>query len=937
MTSTITTYRKKLIEVDLPLKEINDEIAKEPTTGSGHPWSLHLWWARRKQVACRAILFASIVDDPSACPEEFPTPDLQRKERERLHNILCRLIKWENTDDDSTLFKGRYEIARSVARFRNELPPEPGESLVYLQSMALPIYDPFCGGGSIPLEAQRLGLQAIGSDLNPVAVLINKALIELPPKYANQPPVNPESEQMSMTAGNGKDAEPVPWFGTYGMAADIRYYGRWMREMAFRRIGHHFPPARLADGGTSTVVAWLWANSVDCPNPACGIQMPLSPTFQISNREGNEKWAKPVLLNNETSLSFVVQNDNKEVPKSGARQGDGFVCVVCGGPVAQEYVREQGRAGLLSRQMIAVVAEGKRQRLYLSPTEEHVLAAEGAVPEWRPIGKLPEKALGFRVQNYGFTDWHHFFTDRQLLAHTTFSELLGEVHSIVADKRDTEYANAICTYLAFAIDKIVDGNCRFTRWQYAGSVAGMFSSPRISMLWDFAETNPFSSSTKNWVDQVELVAKAVEELPTDTSGSTIYQADASSTDHGRNGVVIVTDPPYYKNIGYADLSDFFYVWLRPALRNIYPDLFAGILTPKEEEIVAAPRFQAPEKHFEDLLSKALQVIRNHCSPEFPSSIFYAYKQQEEEKDGLSSTGWETMLSALVSAGFEIVGTWPMRTERSNRLRSFDSNALASSVVLVCRPREATAPTATRRQFLDALERELPASLEHLTREGHIAPVDLAQAAIGPGMQIYSRYSRVETISGEEVPIREALAAINRVIAEYDEQTQGELDRETHFCIEWLRQYGYDTGDYGQAEDLARAKGTAVTTLRDNHRLLEAATGLVTLCTEDEYAPSRRPALQEMTAWEGCFRMAYHLDPSREDGGGIDGAATVVRAMGSNAESVERLARILYNHYDRNGDSRNSVKFNNLVTEWPRILQKSQEPEQGRLVQQERLV
>ena len=930
--------RKKLIEVDLPLDDINRESAREKSIRHGHPSTLHLWWARRPLAACRAVIFASMVDDPSACPEEFPTEEEQRIERSRLHELIKRLVVWENSNDARLLAEARWEIARSVARSRGETPPDSGNPdavLRYLGDKAQPIYDPFCGGGSIPLEAQRLGMRAVGSDLNPVAVLITKALIELPPKFANKPPVNPEADPMGMTVGKGKKAQKVAWRGAAGLADDIRYYGRKMREMAWESIGYLYPKAKLPDGGEATVIAWLWARTVPCPNPACGVQMPLMKTFQLSTKSNNQHWTKPVVDRASKTISFQVQNHNGGVPTDGTVNRNGATCLACGGTVPLSYVREQSRAGNMGEQMTGIVAEGDRKRLFVSPTEKHVEVAKSAKPNNSsvPQQKMPTTAYKISGRGYGITQWRELFTERQLDILTTLSDLVKEIGNLLAkDGGSEEHANTICTYLALAIGREANSCSSYARWQNSGDkVAGVFATQAIPMMWDFAESNPFCTATQNWLAQVEWVAKALDNLSVEVNPGEVYQADASTTIYANNGPVIVTDPPYYDNISYAELSDFFYVWLRPLLRDIYPGLFAGILVPIEEEMIAVPRFDNARERFEGLLNKTLCLIRERCSPEFPSSIFYAYKQQEEEHEGRTSTGWDTMLSGLVNAGFQIIGTWPMRTERSARSNALSANSLASSVVLVCRPRPADAPTATRRQFLDALEAELPKALEQLTWEGHIAPVDLAQAAIGPGMQVYSRYRRVETIGGELVPVREALANINRVIAEYDERQQGDLDAQTRFCLDWFRQNGYNEGRYGEAEDLARAKNVSVEELRDASGLLTAGAGVVQLLALDHYGPERRLRLGEMTAWEGCFRMAYHLDTNREDGGGVEGAAAVARAMGSNAESVERLARILYNHYDRKGDSRNSVMFNNLVTEWSNIQDRAQAPEEPKLM------
>ena len=939
------TYRKKLIEVDLPLDDISRESGSELSGNKpGHPITVHPYWARRPLAACSAVIFASLVDDPSSCPDEFPDDESQRKERERLHDFIRELVKWESTDESKPdvrklIAEVRYEIARSVARSRGETAPmEPAAVLAYLNDKALPIYDPFAGGGSIPLEAQRLGLRAVASDLNPVAVLINKALIELPPKFNNQPPVNPDADPMGMFTGKhigrGKNRKPeqVAWRGAAGLADDIRYYGRWMREEAYKKIGHVYPKAKLPDGGEATVIAWLWARTVPCPNPACGVQMPLMRTFQASRKANNQHWIKPVVCRKTNQISFVVQNHGRGVPKNGTVNRNGATCIACETVAPLSYVRQQSRAGNMCERMIGIVAEGDRRRLFLSPSNEYVKAAMSARPKWRPNGRLPERALSFRVQRYGFTNWHQLFTERQLTTLTTLSDLMPEVQTLIMDQGGSKvYANVVCTYLSLVVGRLADSSSKFATWQNVGDfVSHVFSRQAIPMVWDFAEANIFSTSSQNWIAQVEWVAQAVRRLPANVNDSEARQADASTNIHTGPGPVIVTDPPYYDNIGYADLSDYFYVWMRPLLRDIYPDLFTGILTPKSEEMIATPfRFENPRERFEDLMDKTLNLIRKHCTHEFPSSIFYAYKQQDHIRDGITSTGWDTMLTALVSAGFQIFGTWPMRTERSARSNSLGTNSLASSVILVCRPRPDDAPTATRRQFLDALRSELPNALNSLTSKGHIAPTDLRQAAIGPGMQIYSRYSAVNTVSGDSVPVREALAAINHAIEEYFEAQEGEIDPESRFCVNRLKEHGYAEGGYGEAEVLSQAMNVAIDS--DSMRgLLTAEAGRVKLRRMNEYGPDR-PLSTGMTAWEGCMRMAYHLN--REYGEGVAGAANVARQMsgvGADVESVERLARILYNHYDRKNDSPNAVIFNNLVTSWQDILTQMQEAQSERL-------
>lgn len=920
-------YRKKLIEVDIPLQDINKESAKDASLTHGHPSTLHRYWARRPLATCRAIIFASMVDDPSECTDEFPTESDQEAERNRLHNIIKRLIIWKNSNDEFILAAARYEIAYSVARnngddlnaFRERYENDPKAVLQYLNDHCPAVYDPFCGGGSIPLEAQRLGLRARGSDLNPLPVLLTKAMIELPPKFHNQPPINPDAFPTLPPLAGGQRGVGG-WKGTAGLADDIRYYGKWMREEAYKRIGHLYPKATLPDGTSATVVAWLWARTVPCPNPACGLQMPLMRTFQISKKKGNEHWIKPVVDRESRTLSFAVQTQGEGVPENGTVNRNGAFCIACGTVVRLSYVREQGKSGKLSEIMAAVVAEGDRRKLYLSPTKEHIQTALSAKPKWRPEQAI-KNTQKISSLGYGTTHWHQLFTARQLTALNIFSELLSEVRTQIGRVGGkNKYADVVQTYLALAIGRTAESSCSFTWWENQGEkVPPVFARQAIPMTWDFAETNLFSTSTQNWMAQVQWIAKTIENLPVTANLGEVHQADATTTRHATDSPIFVTDPPYYNNIQYAELSDFFYVWLRPLLRDNFPELFGSIMTPKDDEIVAAPRFENPAQHFENLLGKALGQMRQHCSEQFPTSIFYAYKQQEEVRDGTTSTGWETMLTAIVNAGFQIVGTWPMRTERTTGVKT-NINALASSIVLVCRPRSEDAHIITRNDFLQELKKEMPPALERLTRIANIRPVDLAQAAIGPGMEIYSHYSKVIRVSGEIVTIQEVLMHINNEIAAFHEKETGELDPETQFCWTWLQQHGYIEGNYGDADVLSKAKDIDVDAM--HNKLLIRDRGKVRLLKVEEYA--KRENSENMTAWEGCLRMVWHLSGA-ENSDGITGCAAVARAM-RDYESAKRLARVLYDYYEKRGDAASASAYNNLVTEWQYISERMGSPQ-----------
>ncbi len=898
---------KKLIEVALPLEAINAESAREKSIRHGHPSTLHLWWARRPLATARAVIWSSLVDDPSSHPEQFPTEEAQQQERERLFDILTRLVKWENSNDEGILAEAKAEIMKST----NGNPPA--------------LLDPFAGGGAIPLEAQRLGLEAHAHDLNPVAVMINKAMIEIPPKFAGRSPVNPEAQRQG-AANQG-------WKGAAGLAEDVRYYGEWMKQEACKRIGHLYPKAKLEDGSEATVIAWIWARTVKCPNPACGCEMPLASSYVLSKKKGKCAWIEPHVYGEKVEYT-VHQGDKlgKVVePKKG--RGATFVCPSCGETTLDAYVKDEGKAGRMGAQLMAIVAEGKHGREYLAPTAEHIHAAEVDKPDDYPDGAMPTNPRWFSPPAFGMTDYSQLFTNRQLTALTTFSALVGEAqqkaeadavaagvfndHIALSEGGSgaRAYGEAVGVYLAFVVDKMADRGSSICSWDNTrDGLRNTFGRQAIPMVWDFAEGNPFSNSSGCVDNMVDWVIKCIEEFPASASGN-VKQFDAQSDCALRN-IIISTDPPYYDNIGYADLSDYFYVWMRQALKGTYPKLFRTMLVPKAEELVATPyRFEGSVEKardfFEDGMFNTCCRLHDYSRDDIPVTIYYAFKQSETDtEDTTSSTGWETMLSAIIRAGFSITGTWPMRTEMANRSIASGTNALASSIVLVCRKRAETAGSATRREFINALHREMRPALEKL-QSANIAPVDLAQSAIGPGIGVFSRYKSVLEADGKPMSVRAALQIINQELDAFYNEQEGELDRESRFCVELFSQYAFNNIKFGDADILARAKNTSVQALAE-HGVLMAAKGQVRLKTRDELPES-------VDTHESCtWLLTQQLARAMEVGGVKACAAIVLNIFGSNAEEAKALAYRLYTICERKNWAQEGYAYNNLVVAWPDI-------------------
>jgi len=1223
--------KKKLIEVALPLEAINIASAREKSIRHGHPSTLHLWWARRPLAAARAVIFAQMVDDPSAWPDLFPTEKAQEKERQRLFRIIEDLVKWENTTNEEVLERARAEIWRSWRRACAENADHPRAGELFNRYKLPAFHDPFAGGGALPLEAQRLGLEAFASDLNPVAVLINKAMIEIPPKFAGLPAVNPgtrSSRPLSLfpqpshplspsppPAGVGEEragrqrsrehkfwhsrgylphldqpgliqsitfrlADSVPaevidnwrlelhlsggepasdprcaelskrieryadqgkgacwlnddriaslveqallhfdgsryqllawcimpnhvhvlietregfplgdivhswksftakesnrllnrkgefWMPDYfdryirdaahlenviryieenpvkaglcrlaeewkwgsarrkkemeeagqgemeearagqgemeeeragqgemeearagrprseGLAEDVRYYGKWMRDEAEKRIGHLYPKIKVTAEMVKerpdlrpylnqelTVIAWLWARTVKSPNPAFAeVEVPLVTSFMLSTKKGKEAYVEPAPGNAGAPPAYtgnagvppaytfkvkVGKPKDPEAAKLGTTAGkrNAFRCLMSDVPIPYDYIRKEGKAGRMGTRLMAIVAEGDRGRIYLEPLKEHETVARKTKPEWKPETILPDNPRDFKTPNYGLTTYGDLFTPRQLVALTTFSDLVQEAmaevksDALAAGLADDgigldaggqgarAYAEAVGVYLGIALSRLTDICNALCRWEVTKTqVRNLFGRQAIPMLWDFAENNVFGSAAGDYFISLSSMVKALLQLPASPTGLA-EQMDAQNQVVSKDKL-LSTDPPYYDNIGYADLSDFFYVWLRRSLRPVFPGLFATLAVPKAEELVATPYRhggkEAAEIFFLDGMTLAMQRLVEQAHPAFPVTIYYAFKQSETTSEsGTASTGWETFLDAVIRAGFTVNGTWPMRTELSNRMIGKDTNALASSIILVCRRRAEDAPTATRREFLTALQAELPAALAHLQRS-NIAPVDLAQSSIGPGMAVFTRYSQVLDAAGSPMAVREALALINQTLDEVMAEQESDFDADSRWALAWFEQHGFEEGEYGTAETLSTAKNTSVSGMAEAG-ILASSRGKVRLLRPEELPAGWDPATDSrLTVWEAVHHLVQVLES-----GGESAAAGIAARLGSQAEVARELAYRLYTICERKKRAQEALAYNGLVQSWPEIVQLAarqhkDEPKQGTL-------
>ena len=933
---------KKLIEVALPLDDINVAAAKEKSIRHGHPSTLHLWWARRPLAAARAVLFSQLVNDPGYERNLGRGVNKEKavKERERLFDIIRELVKWENTGNEEVLKMAREEIWKSW-RETCALNKDYPQARELFNPEKLPAFhDPFAGGGTIPLEAQRLGLESYASDLNPVAVTINKAMIELPPKFANRPPIGP------IVDGEGQSLLHEKWTGAKGLAEDVRRYGVWMQKEAYKQIGHLYPLVEITKemtkerpdlkpliGKKLVVVAWVWARTIKSANPAYNhVDVPLATTFVLQSKAGREAWVEPIIKGDK--YNFIVRMSKPpKIAEGGTKlaRGANFRCLLSNSPMEQTYIRGEFKAKRSSERLLAIVADSKEGRIYLSPTEEYEAIATKAHPRWRPEIEMNQDSKDLLSgRGYGFRWWYELFTPRQLVALTTFSDLVSD--AIIKCKNDavsfgmnddgkgidagglgaTAYAEVIGTYLSLGLGRCANYWSALTPWG-GDFIVQTFGRQAIPMVWDHAEGNPFSDSTGNWLGALEWIEKTITySLPAIGVGI-VCQSDAQNQSISSNKV-ISTDPPYYDNIAYADLSDFFYIWLRRPLKSVFPSFFATMVVPKAEELVASSyRHGSKEKaesFFLEGMTKAIHNLADQAHPAFPVTIYYAFKQAEtDEEDGTSSTGWETFLEAVIRAGFAITSTWPMRTERDQGMKT-GSNVLASCIILGCRKRSADITTISRREFLRELNTILPEALVDMTCGGEhspVAPVDLSQAIIGPGMAVFSKYLAVLEADGKPMTVRTALQLINRFLAEDD------FDHDTQFCLHWFETIGWSEGIYGEAEVLTKAKGTSVEGLKEAG-VISSGGGKVRLLKWSEYPTDWNPESDpRMPVWEALHHLIRALRTGGETAAGI-----IVGKLGSRIETVRQLAYRLYTLCERKGWAEDARAYNELIATWDAI-------------------
>lgn len=728
--------RKKLIESVMPVSVINRESEREKVARTGLPSSVHIWWSRRPMAAARCTLFASLIDDPSEHPELFPTE--QEQERQRLLKMAEELSLVENASNTELLKAAKAEILRCA---EGTLPT---------------VFDPFTGSGAIPIEAHRLGLSAEATDLNAVASMITTLVSDVPTRFHNTIPVHPQTE-MRLN---------IPLPGAQGYAEDVRYYGEQLQEEATKRIGYMYPKIRKPnDGQELDVSAWIWARTIKCPNPNCGCSIPLSSSYDLAKKKGSEAWVEPVAENGRITFRMHREPNTMAKEKPKVAQTAVFKCPACGEITPDAYVKECGTKHQITSQLIAIVADDGRKRLYLEPTSEQEFAAKVVPPKDIPHGALPIFPQRFSPPSFGLADYADLFTDRQLVFITTMMKLAREAQNDV-EKQSIEkgmsndgitfanggqgalaYAQAVRIALVLTISKLLDRCSNLCSWSSSsgGSLRNVFSRAAMPMIWDYAEGNPFADAGGSYANALSRTCEAIAALPAEGEGRTTV-ADCTMPNNVRNAI-LSTELPFYDKASYADLSDFFYIWLRYGLGDLYPEYFQTEVTPKKEELTAfAYRWngdrQQANAFYAEGMNLAFKNLYESVSDEYPSTVAYQYKGNDAKDSALPSE-WEAFVAAVCNAGFMITASWPLARKYEVTIEHAEERSIPITVVVRKRPSDAK--QTTRRFFVAAVKRELPTIVEDLNDK--VTQMDLRASVIGQALNIFSRYSKVLDADG----------------------------------------------------------------------------------------------------------------------------------------------------------------------------------------------
>ncbi|MBE5441042.1 DUF1156 domain-containing protein [Mycobacteroides abscessus] len=883
--------RRKLVEVALPLDEINAACKADKGRAHGTLKNLHKWFAPMPVPAWRALIFAALVDDPE-----------DDNKRVLLLDLIKRLVaNGADLPDDDAITEANEVLAR---QYPNGRPV---------------VHDPFCGGGSTLVEAQRLGLESLGSDLNPVPVLISRTLTEILPRLNGQQPLHPQTQATSSGAlFDDRSRGSLSYAGLDGLIRDVMYYAQGIGVRARERLARHYPSE-----SSETVVAWLWARTARCPNPTCGVETVLTTSWWLSKRKGDMAWIQPRTENGGVYLDVVTGQRSGAAPQPPkSPRGATFTCLGCGNSIKEEEIESQAVSGGLGLRMTSVVVEDANgRRTYRAPNAVEIEAARVDLSGYDIPDQVPVGDGGTR-NRFGMTSQADLYGERQLATMCVLADLVAETYDEILDEGGSkEWARAVTTVLGLGIGRFAQFASSQARWTVRDAVSsfeGAFPRNDIPVTWDYYEINPWGEAGPSWTQTFVSTTRALKNVVPGGVG-TVVIGDARKVTASRPALV-ATDPPYFDAIGYADLSDYFYVWHRRALRAVHPDLYSTMAAPKVGELTAIATHHGNSRptarnYFIEGFTETFRSLQLSMAADLPMVVVYASREQKGSADEQSR--WSSILTAIVKADMEITGTWPILGTTDRRMIGQGTNAVATYVAMVCRPRTENASVTTLNEFSRALRRGLSTRVRDL-QAASILPIDLAQAAMGPGMQIYSRYRAVLDQAGAPVDVEQALRIINASLGEVLDEQEGELDAESRFASRWWDQHGWTSAPYGEADKVARPLGISVDDVV-RAQVASSVGGKVRLLGLEELDSDWTPSSDSRpTAWEAV----HHLVNRLVDRGGELEAARLLAELGTLQDPAMELAYRLHEIAARCGRATDQERYNALISSWAELVKLS---------------